>query len=49
MVVDDDKMSRLVLKKFIDKTESLVLTHDLDNTQEANDILIGDQFSYTLT
>ncbi|WP_420318214.1 LytR/AlgR family response regulator transcription factor [Ekhidna sp.] len=42
MVVDDDKMSRLVVKKFIDKTDSLVLTHDLDNTQEAHDILLGE-------
>ncbi|MEP0986464.1 LytTR family DNA-binding domain-containing protein [Ekhidna sp.] len=42
MVVDDDKMSRLVIKKFIDKTDSLVLTHDLDNTQEAHDILLGE-------
>ncbi|WP_370089698.1 LytR/AlgR family response regulator transcription factor [Ekhidna sp.] len=42
MVVDDDKMSRLVIKKFIDKTDSLVLTHDLDNTQEASDILLGE-------
>ncbi|SNT38777.1 two component transcriptional regulator, LytTR family [Ekhidna lutea] len=42
MVVDDDKMSRLVIKKFIDKTDSLVLTHDLDNTKEAHDILLGE-------
>lgn len=42
MVVDDDKMSRLVIKKFIDKTDTLVLTHDLDNTQEASDILLGE-------
>lgn len=42
MVVDDDKMSRLVIKKFIDKTDSLVLSHDLDNTQEAHDILLGE-------
>lgn len=42
MVVDDDKMSRLVIKKFIDKTDFLVLSHDLDNTQEASDILLGE-------
>lgn len=42
MVVDDDKMSRLVVKKFIDKTDSLVLSHDLDNTKEASDILLGE-------
>lgn len=42
MVVDDDKMSRLVIKKFIDKTDTLVMTHDLDNTQEAHDILLGE-------
>lgn len=42
MVVDDDKMSRLVIKKFIDKTDFLVMTHDLDNTKEASDILLGE-------
>ncbi|MEQ9467173.1 MAG: LytTR family DNA-binding domain-containing protein [Ekhidna sp.] len=42
MVVDDDKMSRLVIKKFIDKTDSLILSHDLDNTKEASDILLGE-------
>ena len=42
MVVDDDEMSRLVIKKFIDKTDFLTLTHDLDNTKEASDILLGE-------
>ena len=42
MVVDDDKMSRLVINKFIDKTDFLTLTHDLDNTKEASDILLGE-------
>lgn len=42
MVVDDDKMSRLVIKKFIEKSDSLVLTHDLDSTQEASNILLGE-------
>jgi len=42
MVVDDDKMSRLVINKFIDKTDFLTLSHDLDNTKEASDILLGE-------
>lgn len=42
MVVDDDKMSRLVINKYIDKTDFLTPTHDLDNTKEAYDILLGE-------
>lgn len=42
MVVDDDKMSRLVINKFIDKTDFLTLTHDLDSTKDASDILLGE-------
>ena len=42
MVVDDDKMSRLVINKFIDKTDFLTLSHDLDNPKEASDILLGE-------
>ena len=42
MVVDDDKMSRLVINKFIEKTDFLTLSHDLDNTKEASDILLGE-------
>ena len=42
MVVDDDEMSRLLIKKFIDKTDSLVLAYDLNNTRKAQDILLGE-------
>lgn len=42
MVVDDDEMSRLILKKFIDKTDSLVCTHELDNAKDASKILLGE-------
>lgn len=42
MVVDDDKMSRLVINKQIDKTDFLKLSYDLDNTKEASDILLGE-------
>ena len=42
MVVDDDKMSRLVLGKFIEKTDFLTLSHDLETTKEASDILLGE-------
>jgi len=42
MVVDDDEMSRLILKKFIDKTDSLALSHDLDNAKDASKILLGE-------
>lgn len=42
MVVDDDKMSRLVINKFIEKTDFLTPSHDLDNTKEASDILLGE-------
>jgi len=42
MVVDDDKMSRLVINKFIEKTDFLTLSHDLETTKEASDILLGE-------
>ncbi|MEM9896362.1 MAG: LytTR family DNA-binding domain-containing protein [Bacteroidota bacterium] len=42
MIVDDDKMSRLVIEKFIEKTDFLTLTHNLDNSKEASDILLGE-------
>lgn len=42
MVVDDDKMSRLVINKYIEKTDFLTLSHDLDNTKEAGDVLLGE-------
>lgn len=42
MVVDDDKMSRLVINKFIEKTDFLTLSHDLETTKEASDVLLGE-------
>jgi DNA-binding LytR/AlgR family response regulator len=43
MVVDDDEMSRLILAKFIEQTDFLNLSHVLDNTLEASNILIGEK------
>ncbi|MFY0608381.1 MAG: response regulator transcription factor [Cyclobacteriaceae bacterium] len=43
MIVDDDEMSRLVVAKFIDQTDFLNLTHTIDNTIEASNILIGEK------
>jgi DNA-binding LytR/AlgR family response regulator len=42
MIVDDDEMSRLILKRFIEKTELLATTHDLDNAKDAAKILLGE-------
>ncbi len=42
MVVDDDEMSRLVIKQFIEKTDFLTLAHDIDSMKEASDILLGE-------
>lgn len=42
MVVDDDEMSRLILKKFIDRTEYLALSHDFDNAKDASKVLLGE-------
>lgn len=41
MVVDDDEISRLVLKQFIEKTDFLTLSHEFDNAKDASDILLG--------
>ena len=43
MIVDDDEMSRLVIAKFINQTDFLNLTHTLDNSIEASNILIGEK------
>lgn len=42
MVVDDDEMSRLVIKQFIEKTDFLTLAHDIDSMKEASEILLGE-------
>lgn len=43
MIVDDDELSRVLMTKFVEQTEFLNLTHVLDNTIEASNILIGDK------
>lgn len=43
MVVDDDEMSRLLVSQLIEKTDFLNLTHVLDNTIEASNILISEK------
>jgi DNA-binding LytR/AlgR family response regulator len=40
LIVDDDKMSRLVVNNFIEKTDFLSLAGELDNTIEASNLLI---------
>lgn len=43
MIVDDDEMSRLLVTKFVEQTDFLNLTHTLDNTIDASNILIGEK------
>ncbi|MEQ9307027.1 MAG: LytTR family DNA-binding domain-containing protein [Marinoscillum sp.] len=43
MIVDDDEMSRLLVSKFVEQTDFLTLTHVLDNTIEASNILIDEK------
>ena len=43
MIVDDDEMSRLLISKFVEKTDFLNLSHVLDNTIDASNILIGER------
>lgn len=43
MVVDDDEMSRLLVSQLIEKTDFLNLTHVLDNTIDASNILISEK------
>ncbi len=42
MVVDDDEISRLLVKKFIDKTDFLKLTYEFDSAVEASNVLMND-------
>jgi len=42
MVVDDDEISRLLVKKFIDKTDFLKLTYEFDSAVAASDVLKKD-------
>jgi YesN/AraC family two-component response regulator len=43
MLVDDDDMSRMLIKNFIEKTDSLNLSVELDNGIEASNILINEK------
>lgn len=43
MIVDDDEMSRLLVSRFVEQTDFLELTHVLDNTIEASNILVGEK------
>ena len=42
MVVDDDEISRLLVKKFIDKTDFLKLTYEFDSAIKASEVLTKD-------
>ncbi|MGB3468540.1 MAG: response regulator, partial [Cyclobacteriaceae bacterium] len=42
MVVDDDEISRLLVKKFIEKTDFLKLTYEFDSAVAASEILMKD-------
>lgn len=43
MIIDDDEMSRLLVSKFAEQTDFLNITHVLDNTIEASNILIDEK------
>ncbi|MGL1889422.1 MAG: LytTR family DNA-binding domain-containing protein [Reichenbachiella sp.] len=40
MVVDDDELARLMIRKYVEKTDFLELTHELSNGIEASNILL---------
>ncbi|MFT7032220.1 MAG: DNA-binding LytR/AlgR family response regulator [Cyclobacteriaceae bacterium] len=40
MVVDDDELSRLMIKKYVEKTDFLELTHELSSGIEASNVLM---------
>ena len=40
MVVDDDELSRLMIRKYVEKTDFLELTHELSSGIEASNILV---------
>ncbi len=43
MLVDDDEMSRLIFKNFIEKTDFLNLSYELTNTIDASNILVDEK------
>lgn len=43
IVVDDEEMSRMVVKNFVEKTENLELSHILENGEEAYDLLTAQE------
>lgn len=43
MIVDDDEMSRLLVSKFVKETDFLNLSHVLEDTLEAQNILINEK------
>ncbi len=45
MIVDDDSMSRLLVKNFIEKTDFLNLTHELESAIEASNVLMTEKTS----
>ena len=40
MVVDDDEMARVMIRKYVEKTDFLQLTHELSNGIEASNVLM---------
>lgn len=40
MVVDDDELARVMIRKYVEKTDFLELTHELSNGIEASNILL---------
>ena len=40
MVVDDDELSRLMIRKYVEKTDFLELTHELSSGIEASNVLM---------
>ncbi len=40
MVVDDDELARLMIRKYVEKTDFLQMTHELSNGIEASNILL---------
>ena len=42
MIVDDDELSRLIIKNYIVRTNFLKLIHEFDSAKKAKDILLGE-------
>jgi two-component SAPR family response regulator len=43
MLVDDDEMSRLMIKNFIEKTEVLNLVYEFQSAVEASNVLLNEK------